>query len=79
MAKLTKAEKAEARLAFAEGKACEHCGALHQRACFRVKRVEKLGNGNVTVTEFWRRWEQPDAIWPDEAFDPEDAEDAGGR
>ncbi|HLI39613.1 MAG TPA: hypothetical protein VKV80_20070 [Streptosporangiaceae bacterium] len=78
MRRLTKAEKAEARLAFAAGKACEHCGALHQRACNRVRRVEKLGNGNVTAVEFWRRWEQPDAIWPDDAFDPDDDGEAAG-
>ena len=75
---LTRQEKAEAQLEFAAGKGCEHCGGLHQRACNRVKRIERLGNGNVTVIEYWNEWKQPGCVWPEDAFDPDDAEAAGG-
>jgi len=76
MAGLTLQQKREAQEAFAAGKACEWCGGLHQRACFRVRRIERLGNGNITVTEFWPEWKQPGVIWPEDAFDPDDVADA---
>ena len=79
---LTRQEKLDAQAAFRgeiPGHApCEHCGGLHQRACNRVKRIERLGNGNVTVIEYWNDWKQPGCVWPEDAFDPEDAEDARG-
>ena len=71
---LTRQEKRDAQEAFAASKACEHCGGLHQRACNRVKRIEYLGNGNVTASEFWTEWKQPGVIWPEDAFDPSDDE-----
>ena len=75
---LTRQEKLEAQAAFAADKACEHCGGLHQRACNRVKRIERLGNGNITVVEYFSDWKQPGCVWPEDAWDPEDAEDARG-
>ena len=79
MAGLTLQQKREAQEAFAAGKGCEHCGGLHQRACNRVKRIEKLGNGNITVLEYWPEWKQPGCIWPEDAWDPDDPEAPGGR
>lgn len=77
---LTKAEKADARLLFEAGTACEHCGGLHQRACPRVRRIEKHPNGNVTAVSYWRKWDQTGVIFPEDAYDPETAEeDASGR
>jgi hypothetical protein len=80
---LTSQEKREAQAAFAEGKACGDCGGLHQRACNRVKRQVFLrtgaGAGERTEVEFWPEWKQPGVIWPEDAYDPDDAEDADGR
>ena len=76
---LSRQEKLDAQAIFAAGEACEHCGGIHKRACPRVKRIEKLGNGNVTVVEYFKRFDESGILWPEEAYDPEDAEDAGGR
>ena len=76
---LTRQQKLEAQEAFAAEKACPDCGGLHQRACNRVKRVERLGNGNITVVEYWNDWKQPGVIWPEDAYDPDQDEEAGSR
>ena len=76
---LTRQQKLEAQEAFAAEKACPDCGGLHQRACNRVKRVESLGNGNITVVEYWNDWKQPGVIWPEDAYDPDQDEEAGSR
>lgn len=80
---LTREQKAEARTAFAEGKACGDCGGLHQRACNRVKREVWVragpGDGQRAEVEYWEKWSQPGVIWPEDAFDPDDAEAPGGR
>jgi hypothetical protein len=73
MPKLTRQEKLDAQATIAAGEACEHCGGIHKRACNRVKRIERLGNGNTTVLEFWPEWKQPGCVWPEDAWDPEDA------
>lgn len=70
---LTRAEKADARLLFEAGTACEHCGGLHQRACPRVKRIEKHPNGNVTAVTYWRKWDQTGVVFPEDAYDPEES------
>ena len=75
---LNRQEKIDAQAAFANDKGCEHCGGLHQRACNRVRRVERLGNGNVTVVEYWPEWKQPGVIGPEDAFDPDDDGAANG-
>ena len=79
---LTRQEKLEAQQAFAEEKACGDCGGLHQRACNRVKRQVWIGQGSGagtrTEVEYWEKWSQPGVIWPEEAYDPDDAEDARG-
>lgn len=56
-------------------KACEDCGGYHLRACPRVKREVKLGNGNRTEIEYWPRveWEDADYIvWPEDVWDEEE-------
>ena len=77
---LTRQQKLEAQAAFAEGKACKWCGALHQRECNRVRRQVWHPNSNLLEIEFWQEWKQPGAIWPEDAYDPDDTEDgANGR
>jgi hypothetical protein len=80
---LTRQQKADAQAAFAEGKACEDCGGLHPRACPRVRRQVWLrsgpGDGQRTEVEYWRNWDQAGVIFPEDAYDPDDAEDASGR
>jgi hypothetical protein len=83
VADLTRQQKRDAQEIFAAGKACEHCGALHQRACPRVKRLAVArtgaGDGKWTEAEYWPPgWEQHQEglIWPEDAFDPE--EEAAG-
>jgi hypothetical protein len=77
---LTAAEKADARVMFEAGAACEHCGGLHKRACPRIRRVDKHPNGNVISVSFWRKWDESSVIFPEDAYDPEqqDTEAAGG-
>ena len=75
---LTKAEKADARQIFAEGKACPDCGGVHQRACPRIKRLDLHPNGNRVGVTYFKRFDDTGIIWPEDAYDPEDTEDAGG-
>ena len=70
---LTRQEKLDAQAIFAAGEACEHCGGIHKRACPRVKRIERLGNGNITAVEYFRRYDQAGIVWPDDAYDPDDS------
>lgn len=70
---LTRQEKSDAQAIFAAGEACEHCGGIHKRACPRVKRIEKLGNGNVTAVAYFARFDETGILWPEDAYDPEDA------
>ena len=53
---------------------CVHCGGVHERACPRVKRIDKLGNGNVTAVEYVRTFDETGILWPEEAYDPEDTD-----
>lgn len=47
---------------------CTHCGAIHVRACPRVRRFEFHPNGQLAAVEFW-----PDGKWPvDGLLWPED-------
>ena len=75
---LTRQEKLDAQVIFAAGEACEHCGGIHKRACPRVKRIEKLGNGNVTAVEYFRKYDESGILWPEDAYDPDDSEGAAG-
>ena len=56
---LTRQQKLEAQRAFAEGKACEWCGGLHQRKCNRVKRQVWHPNSALIELEFFSEWKQP--------------------
>lgn len=76
MAHLTRAEKAEARQVFAEGKACGDCGGIHQRACPRVREKEYHPNGNLVRVRYFRTFDDTGVIWPEDAFDPGDDEGA---
>ena len=74
---LTATEKAAAQAIFTEGKACEDCGGVHQRACPRIKRQVWIGQGSSagtrTEVEYWRTYPDDGVIWPEDAFDPEGA------
>jgi hypothetical protein len=59
------------------GGPCRWCGGLHERACNRVRKLEWAPNGNLLSAEFWKTWEQPGAVWPEDAYDPAEG-DAGG-
>ena len=80
MAHLTRTEKLDAQAIFAAGEACPDCGGIHQRACPRIKRQVWLrsgpGDGQRTEVEYWEKWDESSTIWPEDAFDDEDAEDA---
>jgi hypothetical protein len=79
---LTRAEKAAARELFEAGGACEHCGALHKRACPRVRRLVVArtgpGDGRWTEAEYWPEYDQTGIVWPEDAYDPSDGEGAAG-
>jgi hypothetical protein len=75
---LTRQEKLEAQAAFAEGKGCEWCGGLHRRKCNRIKRQVWHPNSALVEMEFWPEWKQPGVIWPEDAYDPDDAEASRG-
>ena len=78
---LTPAQKRDAQAAFADGKACGDCGGIHARACPRVKRKVFHPNGNLIEVSYWRhgQWDESAVIFPEDAHDPDDAEDASGR
>jgi hypothetical protein len=46
-----------------------------------VKRIEKLGNGNVTAVEYFRKYDEAGIVWPEDAYDPDQDDEgaAGGR
>lgn len=78
--KLTLAEKAALRneiFTTRPEKPCEDCGGYHlrqgEKACPRIKRKVFHPNGNLIEVEYFRHWDDSDVIWPDDAFDPEDA------
>jgi len=72
---LTRTEKADARVLFEAGAACEHCGGVHHRACPRIKRKAFHPNGNLIEVEYWPDYPQDGIIWPEDAYDPEDGAD----
>jgi hypothetical protein len=76
---LTPAEKREARELFEAGNACGDCGGLHKRACPRIRRQVWLrtgpGAGERVEVEYWPPgWDDTGVIWPDDAYDLEDAD-----
>ena len=77
---LTRQEKLDAQAIFARGEACPDCGGIHQRACPRIRRQVWLrtgaGAGERTEVEYWAEYDQTGIIWPEDAFDPEDASDS---
>jgi hypothetical protein len=75
---LTPAEKREARELFETHAACPDCGGLHKRACPRIRRQVWLrtgpGAGERTEVEYWPPgWDDTGVIWPEDAYDSEDA------
>lgn len=70
---LTRQEKLDAQAAFTAGSACKWCGGLHQRECNRIRRQVWHPNSSLIEMEFWQEWKQPGVIWPEDAWDPEDA------
>lgn len=46
---------------------CRHCGGVHDRACYRVKRIiERTIDGvKTTEVEYFPEWHQPYVIWPE--------------
>ena len=48
---------------------CADCGGYHLRACPRIKREVKLGNGNRTEIEYWAEWDESNTIYPEDVFD----------
>ena len=80
---LTRQEKLDAQEIFAAGEACVDCGGIHKRSCPRVKRQVWLrvgaGAGERTEVEYWQKYSDEGVIWPEDAYDPYDTEDANGR
>ena len=75
---LTRQEKLDAQAIFAADGACIDCGGIHKRACPRIRRQVWLrtgaGAGERTEVEYWPPgWDDTGIIWPEEAYDPEDA------
>jgi len=50
---------------------CEDCGGYHLRACPRIKREVKLGNGNRTEVEYWDKWDESSTVYPEDVYDEE--------
>jgi hypothetical protein len=77
---LTRQQKLEAQAIFDAGKACEHCGGIHRRACPRIKRQVWVragpGDGQQLEVEYWRTFDDSAIIWPEDAYDMDDPEDA---
>ena len=57
-------------------KVCEDCGGYHFRACPRIKREVKLGNGNRTEVEYWAQWDESNTVYPEDVYDEEEPDDA---
>ena len=74
---LTRQEKLDAQAIFAAGNACGDCGGIHQRDCGRIRRQVWLrtgaGAGERTEVEYWQQYSDAGVIWPEDAYDPEDA------
>lgn len=74
MADLTPEQKAELRKVFraVPDEACRWCGGFHLRACGRVKRQvfvgQGAGAGNLVEVEFWKKWDDSEVIYPEDAF-----------
>ena len=88
---LTKQEKSDAQAIFTTrpDRPCEFCGGYHLRqgdagsvpkVCPRIKRMVFHPNGNLIEVEYWQhgQWDETGVIWPEDAFDPDDTEAAGG-
>jgi hypothetical protein len=71
---LSEAEKMALRQLFPDrpGRCCDDCGGYHLRACPRIKREVKLGNGNRTEVEYWASWDDSNTVWPEDVFSEED-------
>ena len=53
-------------------------GVQHEAACPRVRKLEFHPNGNLVSVEFSRQWDESGVVFPEDAFDDEDPEDADG-
>jgi hypothetical protein len=75
--KLTPELAAKARAIFdkyaTEVKPCDHCRAIHNRACPRVKRFKFHPDGRIAEVEFWPdgKWSDDHLIWPEDCEDIE--------
>lgn len=71
---LSESERVQLRRVFPDRpeQACEWCGGYHLRACPRVKKIEKLGNGNVTSIEYWPQWDESFTVWPEDVWEEEE-------
>lgn len=65
---LTPEEAADIRARFTRGEACRHCGALHARACPRVKAMTFHPGGTLAGVTFWPdgKWSDQGLIWPED-------------
>jgi len=52
-------------------------GEVHEARCPRIRRLEFHPNGNLVAVEFWKEWDESAVIWPEDAFDPEEAAGSG--
>jgi hypothetical protein len=68
---LTDDEKKVIAEQFQAGKACPHCGGIHERACPRVRRLVFHG-AEIAEVEFWRddEWPHEYVLWPED-FPPD--------
>lgn len=57
-------------------KPCEDCGGYHMRACFRIKRIVLIGEGqavgNRVEVEYWDKWDDSEVIYPEDVWEDDD-------
>jgi hypothetical protein len=63
---------ADLKARFDRGEACRHCGALHARACPRVRRMTFHPGGSLAGVDFWAdgKWSDEGLIWPEDLHTP---------
>lgn len=52
-------------------------GETHEAACPRIRKLEFHANSNLISVEFWRTWDESGVVFPEDAFDDDDAEAPG--
>lgn len=53
-------------------------GVKWNAACPRVAKMDFHPNSNLISVTFWGKWDESGVVFPEDAFDPGDEEDAGG-